>query len=120
MKFILSVGFLGMVLLAGASVTTYAQNHNRGFRPQIRIQPRQVIPVWGIDRRYQRPSNNIYHLTNPCTNSGYYNNYPNYGYNCNYNNGYSSNGYNNNRYSRPHKDSRNAFRRGFHHLLGGH
>ncbi len=120
MKFILSVGFLGMVLLGGASVTTYAQNHNRRFEHQDRDRQRHENREWRIDRRYQRPSNNIYYGNNPCTNNGYYNNYPNYGNNCNYNNGYNNNGYYNNRYSRPHIDSRNSFRRGLHHLLGGH
>ena len=127
LKYVLATGIFGLAMLLMTNGTAHAQYYGGGnvWRNQNDHQ-RWEHSIYGRphwlkhhqrqerhelkDRLYNRHSYN----------GGYYNSYPtygNYGYNVPRNYGYYGNY---NRYYVPHYHSGNAFRRGLHHLLGGH
>ncbi len=114
LKYVLSVGILGMALFFTSSMKANAQNHNpRAERHDLRDHQRQERHQLKDQHRYQ---NNGYYGNNGYNNNGYYGKH---GY---YTNDpyYNRNNYGNPRYYTPHFDSRNGIKRGLHHLFGGH
>ncbi len=121
LKYVLSFGVLGIAIFFGSNISANAKNHSqRAERRDLRNHQRQENRQFRREERYER---NGYYGNNGYFNNGYYNNNGYYGNNGYYNNGrYNNRGgyYGNGRYYTPHRDSRNSFKRGLHHLFGGH
>lgn len=124
----------GAALMLGVSVAVNAQGYDRHGGHDMRQYQQGGYDGFSRDRHDSRQgyNNGVYdrgygygqYNNGHRHNDGYYNN--GYYNNGSYNNGYynqpyyNQGYYGNGRYYTPHVDSRNGFRRGIHHALGGH